>query len=84
MPPIDSLSGARECGRPAPSHGAVNHTTTRRDFLKRSATLAAGMLATGPISSALASATRPSGRAARPPGQPNILIIMTDQMRTPR
>jgi arylsulfatase A-like enzyme len=43
------------------------------------------MLATGPVSTALAStATSASRRVSRPSGQPNILVIMTDQMRTPR
>jgi arylsulfatase A-like enzyme len=88
MRPKDSLLGARGRRRPAPASGANQSTTiNRRDLLKRSGALAAGLLATGPVSTALASTTpsaSASGRVSRPPSQPNILIIMTDQMRTPR
>jgi arylsulfatase A-like enzyme len=85
MRPKDPSSGARGRRRPAPASGANQpNTINRRNFLKRSALLAGGMLATGPVSSALAAPAASSRRRAQPASQPNILVIMTDQMRTPR
>jgi arylsulfatase A-like enzyme len=50
--------------------------STRRAFLARSLAAGGGALLAGPLRSGLA-------RAAAPQGQPNILVVMVDQMRVP-